>query len=217
MSTINDPNYLGSGSIIKKAIKKYGKDNFIKEILEECDSFETMCEREIYWIEYYKSVLGENCYNVSAGGKGGNWKMWMSDDEIEKVLSNFKEANELKKGKYTSWNKGLKYKSEKISNALKGKKQPIEVIEKRRQKLIGKKRTQDQIKTQSEAIKNRYKNGFSEDHKKNLSESHKGIKMSEATKEKLKKPQQKVQCPYCSKIGGLPIMKRYHFEKCKLY
>ena len=24
-----------------------------------------------------------------------------------------------------------------------------------------------------------------------------------------------VECPYCHKLGGKPIMKRYHFERCK--
>jgi hypothetical protein len=28
-----------------------------------------------------------------------------------------------------------------------------------------------------------------------------------------KKP--KIQCPYCKKEGGLPVMKRYHFDNCK--
>jgi hypothetical protein len=26
---------------------------------------------------------------------------------------------------------------------------------------------------------------------------------------------QKAKCPHCNKIGGLPIMSRYHFDKCK--
>jgi hypothetical protein len=218
MSTLNDDNYLGSGSIIKKAISKYGKENFKKEIIERCNSYKELCEREKYWIEYYKNLLMENCYNVSIGGKGGNWKMWMSEERINEVLLNNKKANELKKGKIP-WNKGLKLSEEtkkKLSESHKGIKQSYETIEKRREKLIGKKRTEEQIKRQSESIKNTYKNGFSEDHKKNLSESHKGIKMSESAKQKLKKPQKVVECPYCKKLGGLPIMKRYHFENCKL-
>jgi hypothetical protein len=218
MSTKDDKNYLGSGSVIKSAIKKHGKHNFKKEILEHCDTFEKLCEREIYWVDYYKNLLKDDCYNVSSGGKGGNWKMWMSEDRVEEVLSNFKKANDLKKGKHSSWNKGLKYSEEmkkKLSKAHTGKIQSKETIEKRRLKLIGKKRTQDQIKKQSAAIKDRYKEGFSEEHIKNLSDAHKGIKMSESAKEKLRKPQTKVECPHCLKIGGLPIMKRYHFDNCK--
>ena len=46
-------NYLGSGTILKKAFKKYGKKNFKKEILEECSTKEDLCEKEKYWIKYY--------------------------------------------------------------------------------------------------------------------------------------------------------------------
>ena len=43
----NDKNYLGSGVHIKRAIKKYGKENFIKEILEVCDNRQELllCEK----------------------------------------------------------------------------------------------------------------------------------------------------------------------------
>ena len=43
----NNPNYLGSGKYLKLAIKKYGKHNFIKEILFETDDFEKLKAKEI--------------------------------------------------------------------------------------------------------------------------------------------------------------------------
>lgn len=64
--------YIGSGPIIIKAIKKYGKENFAKDILEECDSKDILNEREIYWINFYDSTNRKIGYNVSNGGNGGN-------------------------------------------------------------------------------------------------------------------------------------------------
>lgn len=65
-------NYLGSGRAIIKAIKKYGKCNFKREVLEECDSKEYMNNREKYWIQHFDSINRTIGYNVSIGGEGGN-------------------------------------------------------------------------------------------------------------------------------------------------
>ena len=42
----NYKGYLGSGLTIKAAIKKYGKENFVKEILEICENLKELSNRE---------------------------------------------------------------------------------------------------------------------------------------------------------------------------
>ena len=66
----DDPNYLGSGSLLKKAIIKYGKENFKKEILCECSSLNELNEKEIYWINFYNSTNKKIGYNITKGGNG---------------------------------------------------------------------------------------------------------------------------------------------------
>lgn len=62
---IND-NYMGSGKLIKRAIQKYGIENFKKEILYIFDNEKDMKNKEKELI-----VLDEMSYNLCDGGKGG--------------------------------------------------------------------------------------------------------------------------------------------------
>jgi len=68
----NDPNYLGSGHILKRSIKKHGKDNFKKEVIEVCTSEEHLNERERYWIKFLLCRERPDCYNIGEGGMGGD-------------------------------------------------------------------------------------------------------------------------------------------------
>ena len=57
-------------SIISSAIKKYGSDNIIREIIYECNNNE-LDENEIKYIKHYSS-LEPNGYNIKTGGSSGN-------------------------------------------------------------------------------------------------------------------------------------------------
>ena len=65
---IND-SYLGSGLILNRAIKKYGKENFKREILEIVTD-ENWQEREKFWIKETDAI--NKGYNITDGGNGGN-------------------------------------------------------------------------------------------------------------------------------------------------
>lgn len=65
-------NYLGSGKLLKLSIKKYGKENFDRVILQECETFEELSNAESYWIKHYNAVQDSNFYNLTSGGFGGN-------------------------------------------------------------------------------------------------------------------------------------------------
>lgn len=62
--------YFGSGKLIKKAIKKYGIENFKKEILLECSSKEEMDQKEKEFVDDV-FVKSKNTYNLKIGGDGG--------------------------------------------------------------------------------------------------------------------------------------------------
>lgn len=55
-------------SVINTAIRKYGWDNFVAEVIDNAESIEELNKKEIYWIQYYKSV-SPNGYNLEIGGK----------------------------------------------------------------------------------------------------------------------------------------------------
>ena len=59
-----DKNYLGSGKLIRRAIKKYGKDNFVVSILEYASNSQRLNELEIDYISKLKRS-GEDNYNLA--------------------------------------------------------------------------------------------------------------------------------------------------------
>jgi hypothetical protein len=67
----NHKNYLGSGIAIKKAIEKYGKQNFIKEILYYCKDIDGLNKKEAEIINE-KIINDPNSYNLALGGQGGD-------------------------------------------------------------------------------------------------------------------------------------------------
>lgn len=109
----NRPGYIGSGRIIIKAIKKYGKENFKKEILRECTSKQEMDMFEIEFINKFKSYDHKIGYNISLGG-GGPLGLKLNKERKD-IIS---KAN---KGKVLS-----KETKDKISKAHLGKKRSEE-------------------------------------------------------------------------------------------
>lgn len=101
---LND-SYFAGGYLIKKALKKYGKENFEREIIEFCQSEIEVCEREKYWIKFYNSCYPIG-YNITEGGEGKSW--FNNHPEKEKIQQHMSESH---KGKIP-WNKGKKMSQE---------------------------------------------------------------------------------------------------------
>ena len=76
-----------------EAIKKYGAEHFYVEEIEQLNTDEEACEREIYWIKYYNSYIGfknSNGYNATLDGDGKTYYNYKEIAEKYKILQNQK-------------------------------------------------------------------------------------------------------------------------------
>lgn len=124
--------YMGSGKLIKRAIKKYGIENFKKEIILECES-----QEEMYRIEAEMVVLCEDSYNLKFGGQGG----W-----------DYCNINGINKGKSEE---DIASRRIKYENTMKNK--YGDNWKKELSKLMESKRTTETIEKISETMRLRYK------------------------------------------------------------
>jgi group I intron endonuclease len=97
--------------LVKKAMTKYGADNFEISIIEECN-IDLLEEREKYYVETFNSFV-PNGYNLTRGG------------EYNKVVSaeSRKRNSATNKGR-PSWNKGVPLSVQRKlehSNKMKGR------------------------------------------------------------------------------------------------
>lgn len=143
---LND-GYMGSGILLAKAKKKYGIENFTKEILEfDISTKELANDFEQMYI-LFERAKGKAEYNIANGGQGA-----FGVKPSEETRRRISEAN---KGKKLS-----EETKRKMSEAKKGMEmQPL---------------TEEHKRKISEAMKGKKKSLFSEEHKRKLSEAHKG-------------------------------------------
>ena len=102
---------------IYNSLKKYGWENHIFEIIEEC-FIENLNEREIYWKQFY---LDNN---------NGDWSMVLFCNLYDNGNGPLSEETKIKIG---NANRGRKYSKEiceKISEKLKGRKYSEETLKK---------------------------------------------------------------------------------------
>lgn len=80
-SEVKNDNYLGSGKIFRKALIKYGKENFQKTIICYCKNLYELNNLEKLYIKLFKVKYKKDCYNIAEGGTGGNTMKFKSEEE----------------------------------------------------------------------------------------------------------------------------------------
>jgi group I intron endonuclease len=213
--------YLGSGNYLKRAIKKYGKENFKREILEFClPCVNHINFKEQYWIKELNSTDKEIGYNVSKGGDISGYSRGMVRSE-----EHCRRLSESKKGHEVS-----EETKEKLRQANLGKKASEET--KRKQSESNKKYVPSQ-ETKEKLRQVGLGHEVSSETRKKISESNKGKvawnKGKESvflgkthTEESKKKMSEYVrnrsvlECPYCNiQCNIISVMKKHHFDNCK--
>lgn len=172
-STIgHDKNYIGGGTYFNKAVKKYGKNNFKQDVLQECETIEQARLLEAFYINKF-NTLKPSGYNILKDGGMGLSDSWGN------------HTNETKQ-KISKKMKGKKLSKEHIK-ILSEKRMGKKISEKTKQKisdsLKGRILTYEHIINMSKSKKGRI---LSEETKNKIRKSLEGHAVSDETKQKIK-------------------------------
>ena len=77
--------YLGSGNRLRRSIKKHGKENFVREILEFCKSREALYNREEEIVNL-DEIAKKDCMNLAVGGSGGSGPGLLGNKRFKELL-----------------------------------------------------------------------------------------------------------------------------------
>lgn len=119
--------YIGSGTYLRRVIKKYGKEIFSREVLFYCASLEDMLEKEEEIVnEAFVSRL--DTYNLTIGGYGGGF-YYINSNELNNIAgqchivhNKIKEDEEYREWYCKKVSNGLKLYYENNEGTFKGKK-----------------------------------------------------------------------------------------------
>lgn len=191
--------YLGSGIILNNAIKKYGKENFKKEIIEFCNK-ENINEREIFYIQKFDSV--NNGYNMTYLSTGGNL-------DSDKYNKRFDKIIRCPHCGFESKNKPMMY-NKHFENCLQNPNINLEDLNnKKEQSFLRAKETLKRREYKTCPWCNYYSNNAGVLKSKHFDNCKKNPNYIDKRSD--------IICPHCSKIGKVKyMMDRYHFDNCVL-
>lgn len=194
-------NYLGSGTVFKRAVKKYGKENFVRNIIDIAYSDNELNQKEYDYSVFLNVVDSNDWYNLVYGG-GTTTGYHASNETKRKIGNKAKErfANpenhpmygkdglkgesnpmfgispkeRMDKGTYEQWYDNHKEYWDSLSDKMKGK----HMWKDDQHPLLGKHHSEETRKKISDAAKKRYA-------KKENNPMY-GKHLSEETKRKIK-------------------------------
>lgn len=94
-SDVFDPSYIGSGVLLRKAINKYGKDNFTTVLLESANSRNELNNLEKHYIHINNADKSSDFYNIAPGAGGYNHFENMSIDRKMEVIQKISDSVKL--------------------------------------------------------------------------------------------------------------------------
>jgi len=114
---LNSPSYFGSGVEIKQIIKKEGKGNLVKTILEYCINKKDLAEREEFWLQKFdaeNNPLFMNRTNKAFGNSGltEETKLKIKMSSLGKPKS-IEARNNMSKGRTGKTRNQIKIRSDK--------------------------------------------------------------------------------------------------------
>lgn len=129
-----DDGYMGSGTIIKLAIQKYGIDNFRKEWLMFCEDADELNYMERVFVDQ-TWLDRSDTYNLSLGGE----VYTISDEQKKKISESLKGKPSPKKGMQLSYEQKERIRQAKLGakNPMFGKKFSAESRQNRSNSLKG--------------------------------------------------------------------------------
>jgi len=148
------------GFILTEAIKKYGKDKFSIELIEEVETSERAYELEQYYIKQY-NTKAPNGYNLTDGGDG-LYGVVISEEDRKRRSAVMKKLHKEKRTGMHGKNHSEETKK-KMSDASKGKEKPW---------LVGVKKSEE---TKEKIRQGNLGKTLSEETRKKISENHHDI------------------------------------------
>lgn len=225
-NNLND-GYLGSGIALLEAFEKYGKENFNREIIEFCNSYDELLIRESFYVDE-DWVRDKTNYNLKTGGQSSGI---LSEESKNKISNSLRDGYSSGRLKPTTYWKGKSITDDhrdKISLTLIERYNNVEHhlkgVEPWNKGLKGAQEgwnkglklgpmTEEEKEKRSKTLKERWKKH--KHHSIGVEPWNKGLKgAQEAWNKGIE--MEKIECPHCGKMSDKANAKRWHFDNCKM-